>query len=83
MSERLDRIEALVEANAVGIAELRPSIAELRSSVNSLVQVAELHQRDLEVSQHNFEAIMTEIRGMRLESQRILEHLFGNQGNGA
>jgi hypothetical protein len=56
--------------------------------VNSLVQIVEIHQRNHEVSQRNFEAsqrtfetIMNEIRGLRTESQRILEHLFGKEEN--
>ncbi|MFB2835573.1 hypothetical protein [Floridanema evergladense] len=114
MTERLDRIEATIEANAVQIqantvaiaqlrsaqeaeraeiAELRSewqaeraAITELRSTVSSLVQIVEIHQRNHEVSQRNFEAIQrhietmtAEIRGLRTESQRILEHLFGRQ----
>jgi hypothetical protein len=64
------------------------AIAELRNTVNSLVQIVEIHQRNHEVSQRNFEAsqrtfetIMNEIRGLRTESQRILEHLFGKEEN--
>jgi hypothetical protein len=119
MSERLDRIEALLErmaeqreadrreiaeqreadrreiaeqrqADRREIAEQREAdrrqmleqreadqreMAELRSAVTSLVQIAEIHQQ-------NFDRIWDEIRGMRIESQRILEHLFGQQGNG-
>jgi len=120
MTERLDRIEAIIEANAAqiqnnsaaitelrstvdslaqtnsaAIAELRTTvqtnsaaITELRNTVNSLVQIVEIHQRNHEVSQRNFEAsqrtfetIMNEIRGLRTESQRILEHLFKKEEN--
>jgi ATP phosphoribosyltransferase len=86
---RLDQIERLVAANAKAIAANTEAIAanteaiaELRSSVNALVQIAELHQRDLEASQRNFDIIVNEIRGLRTESQRILEYLFSSQGNG-
>lgn len=61
----------------VAIEADRCAIAQLRSTVNSLLQV------------YNFEAIVTElkeirseIRGLRTESQRILEYLFGRQENG-
>jgi len=106
MTERLDRIEAIIEVNAAqiqnnseAITELRSTvnslaetnlaaITELRNTVNSLVQIVEIHQRNHEVSQRNFEAsqrtfetIMNEIRGLRTESQRILEHLFGKEEN--
>lgn len=74
-AERLDRIEAAVEANAA-------AISELRSTVSSLVQIVEVHlTRNHEISQDNFETILSEIRGLRTESQRILEHLFGQRKN--
>ncbi|MEH2167713.1 MAG: hypothetical protein V7K41_13770 [Nostoc sp.] len=59
----------------VAIEADRCAIAQLRSTVNSLLQV------------RNFEAIVTvreirsEIRNLRTESQHILEHLFGRQEN--
>jgi archaellum component FlaC len=88
MTDRLDRIEAAIEANATQIQTNSAAIAELRTTVNSLVQIVEIHQRNHEVSQRNFEAsqrtfetIMNEIRGLRTESQRILEHLFGKEEN--
>lgn len=73
-TERLDRIEAAVEAAV--------AISELRSTVSSLVQIVEVHlTRNHEISQRNFEAMLSEIGGLRTESQRILEHLFGPQDN--
>ncbi|MEH2122336.1 hypothetical protein [Nostoc sp.] len=63
--------------------------AQLPSTVNSLMQVVEIHQLNHQATQHNFEGIVTEfreirseIRGLRTESQPILEHLFGRQENG-
>ncbi|WP_373528386.1 hypothetical protein [Nostoc sp.] len=110
MTERLDRIEAIlertaqraeantvaIEANAVAIEAIAATIeadrvanAQLRSTVNSLVQVVEIHQLNHEATGHNFEGIVTELReirtelrGLRTESQRILEYLFGRQENG-
>lgn len=74
-AERLDRIEAAIEANAA-------AISELRSTVSSLVQIVEVHlTRNHEISQRNFETMVSEIRGLRTESQRILEHLFGQREN--
>ncbi|MBW4634068.1 MAG: hypothetical protein KME30_19830 [Iphinoe sp. HA4291-MV1] len=74
MTERLDRVEAILKRTA-------QRAAELRSTVNSLVQVAEIHKRNHEVAQCNFDVVLAEIRGLRTESQRILEHLFGRQQN--
>lgn len=96
MSERLDRIEAVLdklaeqkEADQQAMAEFRAAVAslaqvresdqqeiiDLRSAVTSLVQIAEIHQQ-------NYDRIWDEIRGLRTESQRILEYLFGQQENG-
>ncbi len=107
MTERLDRIEAVIEANSAQIqansAQIQTNsatIAELGTRINSLMQVVEINQRNQEVSQaelsaavnsllqvveihqRNFEVIMNEIRGIRTENQRILEHLFGQPENG-
>lgn len=63
MSERLDRIEAEIErqlavnaelmtrqtVQANEIESLRLAIQELRSSAESLLEVAQVHQRGLEV----------------------------------
>ena len=58
-------------------------IDNLSQTVGALVKVVEVHQRNHEIHQRNFEAVMAEVRGLRTESQRMLEHLFGNQGNQA
>ncbi|MEH2408526.1 hypothetical protein [Nostoc sp.] len=102
MTERLDRIEAIlertaqraeantvaIEANAAAIEADRVASAQLHSTVNSLVQIVEIHQLNHEATGRNFERIVTElreirteIRGLRTETQRILEHLFGRQEN--
>jgi hypothetical protein len=65
--DRLDKLAAVTAENAAGIAELR-------SAVSNMLQVVEIHQR-------NFEAVVGEIRGLRAESRRILEHMFGPDAN--
>lgn len=92
MTDRLDRIEAILErtaqraeANTSAIEANRTAITQLNSTVNSLLQVVGIHQRNHEATQRNFEGIVTElreIRGLRTESQSNLEHLFGRQENG-
>lgn len=70
-AERLDRIEAAIEANAAAIQANTVAISELGSTVSSLVQIVELHlTRNHEISQRNFETMLSEIRGLRTESQR-------------
>jgi hypothetical protein len=65
--DRLDRLAAATAENAAGITELRSAVA-------NMLQVVEIHQR-------NFEAVVGEIRGLRAESRRILEHMFGPDAN--
>lgn len=81
MTDRLDRIEAILETT------VREN-AELRSTVTALVQIVELHQRNHEVAQRNFDAIVTkigemqsEIRGLQTENRRILDRIFGPTGD--
>ncbi|MEH2015463.1 hypothetical protein [Nostoc sp.] len=94
----IDGNRVAIEANRVAMSGDKPLLyerlrqrvcAQLPSTVNSLVQVVEIHQLNHEATQHNFEGIVTElreirseIRELRTESQPILEHLFGRQENG-
>ena len=68
--------------------------AELRLAVSALLQTVELHQQKHELaerrlaqmqaaSERKFAQIWEEIKGIRTENQRILEHLFGQQENGS
>lgn len=59
--ERLDRLAADVEGNAAAIAEIR-SVAE------SLLQVAQIHQQDIEV-------LSRDMQGLKLEVKRLVEEL--------
>lgn len=71
-SQRMDRIEAVIEANAT-------SIKELNNVVTSMYQVASLSQKNFEVIQKNFEVIVSQVKGMQSENRHIIDHLFGIQ----
>lgn len=84
--DRLDQIEATLLRVAQQQEVNTAGITELRNAVNALVEIATLHQRDIEtsqrnfeVAQRNFEAIQTDIRGLQLENRRMLEELRGRQ----
>lgn len=73
--DRLDRIEATLEIvsqqldNQVGVnAELRQRTAELTSAVNSLITTANQFQE-------NFMVVVSEIRSLREDNQRILTRI--------
>lgn len=62
------------------------TISRLQGTVVELVEIARLHQQALRISDRNAEQdrevthqLLIEMRGIRTENQRILEHLFGQQ----
>ena len=71
-SKRMDRIEAIIEANAT-------SVKELNNAVTSMYEVASLSQKNFEVIQKNFELIVSQVKGMQSENRHIIDHLFGIQ----
>ncbi|MBZ8179814.1 MAG: hypothetical protein SAL07_12610 [Oscillatoria sp. PMC 1051.18] len=90
-TERLDRIEGILDKLIVdrqadrqevgelrsSVSELRLSVGELNSTVNSLVQIVEIHQRNFERIIEEIQVMKAEIRGLQLENRRILERVFG------
>jgi vacuolar-type H+-ATPase subunit I/STV1 len=112
--DRLDRIEALVEANSRAIAENNQAITEQRQSIAQLAEVAQaalsiaqtsreglqqaeqltrrnasaiarldekMEQYIIEGKEHR-EFIAAQVDGIRTETRRIVEHLFGEANNG-
>lgn len=75
-NERLDRLADIVNANSRDIIALKESIAETNHNVNQLVSVIRQQQQS---NTEVFQAIVQEIRGLRTEQRRILNHLFGEQ----
>jgi chromosome segregation ATPase len=64
-------------------ADLRASTADLRASTADLVSmVGTLADQQSEISTE-IRGIVSEIRGLRLESSRILDHLFNRQDGGS
>ncbi len=72
--DRLDRLASTV-------SDLSTSVTETRVTAEALLQTVIIHQQGLETSQRNFDALVTEIRGLQTENRRILDHLFGQQTN--
>jgi hypothetical protein len=66
--DRLDRIEATLEQVAQALGNQVAVNADLRSSVNSLINIANQHQE-------NFMVVVTEIRSLREDNQRILNRI--------
>jgi hypothetical protein len=56
--------------------------ADLRRISSELLDIAQIHQQALRLSQQNFDTMQGEIRGLRTESRRILERLEQHVSNG-
>lgn len=87
-SERMKSIEIAAEANSsaikllaethsTSIQQLHDSIKELNSAVTNVFQIVNLSQKNFEVIQHNFETVVTQIKGIQTENRHVLDHLFG------
>ena len=88
IENRLDRIEAIVEANSRQIeANSRQieknttALIDMRLAVSSLIETSNQFQRNFEVIVSEIKDIKQEVRGLQVENRRILDHLFGQQGN--
>lgn len=66
--ERLSQLAADIEGNKIAIAELRASTADTRAAAESLLQIAQIHQTDIE-------AIGRDMQGLKLEVRRLVEEL--------
>ena len=59
-----------------GAEKMPRQIATLRSGIEGLLAIARIHEQSLELSQRQFEILVQEIRGLKVENHRILIHLF-------
>ncbi|MGH2415564.1 MAG: hypothetical protein ACRDEA_18115 [Microcystaceae cyanobacterium] len=78
-TERLDRIEAILERTAAEREVDRREMAELRSMITSLARTVEIHQQYFEIIIAEIRDMTSEIRGLQLENRRILERVFGRE----
>ncbi|MEO0536010.1 MAG: hypothetical protein AAF215_19305 [Cyanobacteria bacterium P01_A01_bin.123] len=72
---RLDRLEALAETTLLAIQQQQGQINELREGIGEVVSM--FSQQAVQVAE-----MQSEIRGLQVENRRILDHLFGQQGEG-
>lgn len=83
--ERLDRLAESVEANTRDIADLRESILATNQNVSQLISAMQSQQdstnRLFEANTQILQMIVQEIRGLRTEQRRILNHLFGENSD--
>ena len=92
MSERLDRIEAILERMVLEREADRREMAEQREADRrEMAEQREADRREMaelrktvtalvqivEIHQRNFDEIMTYVRGLQVENRRILERVLG------
>lgn len=68
---RLDRLEAIVEANSQQIEKNTNAIIDLRVAVSSLIETANQFQRNFEVIVSEIRDIKSEMREMRSEMRQM------------
>lgn len=84
----LDRLVSTVRT-LVGVSENNThDVAQLKSSVERLANISELHQQSLDMHQQNFNTVIAEIRemqaevrGLQTENRRILDQLINRNGD--
>jgi peptidoglycan hydrolase CwlO-like protein len=79
-SARIDRLEALAETTLLAIQQQQSQINDLRASIVDVVgMVGTLAEQQNEM-QHEINETKQEIKGLRLESRRILDYLLNQRG---
>jgi hypothetical protein len=101
-TDRLSRIEAIVESNSRAIAETRQSIDRLATVAQAALGIAQRNREDIERTEQltsrnanaiarldekmeqyitegreHREFIANQVEGIKVETRRILAHLFG------
>ncbi|MCL1473141.1 hypothetical protein [Argonema antarcticum] len=86
-SNRLDRIERILDTLATNQVNERDARLAMREDLEILYQTVQLTDRAINELIRNAEAdraaireLQTEVKGIQTENQRILEFLFGQQG---
>lgn len=71
-SDRIRRIEAALERTQ----------QQVDANTQSIQQLAAIAQTQQQTIYQTFEALIEEVRGLRTENRRILDHLFGETEGG-
>jgi hypothetical protein len=85
--DMLDRLASTTTGLLTSVTDLSEQntrdISHLRSSIERLANIAEVHQQTLDLHQQNFNAVIgemremqAEVRGLQTENRRILDQLI-------
>jgi ABC-type transporter Mla subunit MlaD len=79
--EMLDRLVGSINTLADVAEQNTRDISELKSSANSLLNVAQIHQQNFEIVIGEIQEIQNEVRGLQTENRRILDQLINRNGD--
>jgi ABC-type transporter Mla subunit MlaD len=79
--EMLDRLVGSINTLADVAEQNTRDISELKSSANSLLNVAQIHQQNFEIVIGEIQEMQAEVRGLQTENRRILDQLINRNGD--
>jgi hypothetical protein len=79
----LDRLVSSINSLAELSERNTRDISDLKSSVEGLVNVAQIHQQSFEVVVTEIREMQAEVRGLQTENRRILDQLINRNGDSA
>jgi uncharacterized protein YoxC len=77
--EMLDRLVGAVNTLADVSQGNTRDTSELKSSVQSLVNVVQIHQQNMEMVITRIDEMQSEVRGLQTENRRILDQLINRE----
>jgi hypothetical protein len=78
--EMLDRLVGSISVLAEVSERNTRDISDLKSSVDGLVNVAQIHQQSIEVVVTESREMQAEVRGLQIENCRILDQFINRNG---
>ncbi len=79
--EMLDRLVGSISTLAEVSERNTRDISDLKSSVEGLVNVAQIHQQSIEVVVTEIREMQAEVRGLQTENRRILDQFINRNGD--
>jgi ABC-type transporter Mla subunit MlaD len=79
--EMLDRLVGSINTLADVAEQNTRDISELKSSANSLLSVAQIHQQNFEIVIGEIQEMQAEVKGLQTENRRILDQLINRNGD--
>jgi methyl-accepting chemotaxis protein len=79
--EMLDRLVGSISTLAEVSERNTRDTSDLKSSVEGLVNIAQMHQQSIEVVVTEIREMQAEVRGLQTENRRILDQFINRNGD--